>query len=478
MLIRNSLLYMIARLVPGIFGMATTALLTRLLDVAAYGLYGLALVVMTFVSTMGFDWLGVSFLRFYDGKGGDQRTVATFVYIFLMLGLLSGALTCVAWAFGAFSGTLAPIYALGIGLAWSYSWFELAARLETASLRPFRYLIMNLGRAAMILVAAVGAAWITRDPVWTAVGTGIGMFGGAMLGSMRSQDLAPRLFDRTLAVKVLAFGIPLAASLTLSGVISSGTRALVQALGSAEALGLYTAAFILVQNTLVIMAGGIASASYPLAVRAVEGGDPAKAHRQLLANGSLLLAVMAPACLGMALTADGVAHTLVGHKFATTVAELTPWMAAGAFFGSMRAHFLDHAFQLGRRPGLQVWVTAVAAIIAIGLSCILIPRYGPVGAAMAVALAMAGSCIHAIISGRYAYPVPLPLATGARVLAACIFMALLVGAMPDKGTVAFMLQVIVGVLAYTAAAFAFNILDLRSHALPFIARRARRAPSG
>jgi O-antigen/teichoic acid export membrane protein len=477
MLIRNSLLYMLARLLPGVFGMATTALLTRLLSVAGYGVYGLALVTMTFVSTMGFDWLGVSFLRFYDGKKEDNRTVATFLYIFVALLFLSAILTAIAWALGLFSGAEAPIYALGIALAWSYSWFELAARLETASLRPLRYLTMNLARAILILIGAVGAAWLTHDPVWTAVGTGIGMFGGAMMGRMRGQPLAPRYFDRALALKVLAFGIPLAASLTLSGVINSGTRALVQILGSNEALGLYTAGFILVQNTLMVMAGGIASASYPLAVRAVESGDAERARRQLLANGSLLLSVMAPACLGMALTADGAANTLVGRAFAPTVAQLMPWMAVGAFFACMRAHFLDHAFQLGRRPSLQVLVTAVAAIIAIGLSIFLIPRYGPVGGAIAVTIAMAVSCIHASLAGRLAYPVPLPLAFAARVLAACVFMGLLVSAVPGKGTLAFAAQVVVGVAAYGAAAFALNLLDLRSAALSFIARRVRGAPS-
>jgi O-antigen/teichoic acid export membrane protein len=161
MLIKNSLLYVLARLLPGVFGMATTALLTRLLDVASYGVYGLALVIMTFVSTMGFDWLGVSFLRFYDGKAGSERTVATFVHIFFGLLMLSGLLTLLAWAAGLFTGAQAPIYALGILLAWSYSWFELAGRLETAGLRPFRYLVMNLGRAALIFLGAVGAAWLT-----------------------------------------------------------------------------------------------------------------------------------------------------------------------------------------------------------------------------------------------------------------------------------------------------------------------------
>ena len=477
MLIRNSFLYMLARLLPGVFGMATTAVLTRLLDVASYSVYGLVLVIMTFVSTMGFDWLGVSFLRFYGAAREDGRTVATFVYIFVALSLLSAFLTMMAWLFGAFAGAETPIYLLGMALAWSYSWFELAARLETAGLRPFRYLAMNLGRAGLIFVGAITAAWLTHSPLWTAAGTGMGMLGGALIGNMRSENLAPRYFDPVLARRVLAFGIPLAASLTLSGLISTGTRALVQVLGSPEGLGLYTAAFLLTQNTLMVIGGGIASAAYPLAVRAVESGDAERARLQLIANGSLLLAVMAPACLGMALTADSVAHTLVGHKFTAMVAQLTPWMAAGAFFGTIRAHFLDHAFQLGRRPGLQVWVTSVAALVAIGLCFVLIPRFGPVGAAMAVTVAMGVSCVHALISSRLAYRVPLPLSTTIRVLAACVFMGILVRLVPGSSLPAFIIQVVVGVLAYVSAAFALNVIELRSRTLPIIARWTKRAPS-
>ena len=91
-----------------------------------------------------------------------------------------------------------------------------------------------------------------------------------------------------------------------SWVVTSGSRALVQFLDSSEALGLYTAAFVLVQNSLAIMASGIDAAGYPLAIRAVESGDPARARRQLLANGTLL-----PVLRGIT---GGVARLGIGHS--------------------------------------------------------------------------------------------------------------------------------------------------------------------
>ena len=115
----------------------------------------------------------------------------------------------------------------------------------------------------------------------------------------------------------------------------------------------------------------------------------------------------------------------------------------------------------------------MAAVVALGLSIFLIPRFGPVGAAMGVTAGMAVSCLHAAIVSRFAYPIPLPVATAIRVLAACVFMALLVRAVPGSGTLVFIIQVAVGALAYGIAAFALNILDLRSHAVSFILRRTR-----
>ncbi len=194
----------------------------------------------------------------------------------------------------------------------------------------------------------------------------------------------------------------------------------------------------------------------------MESGDAGAARTQLLANGTLLFAVLAPAALGMALTAHGIAETMVGADYVDAVAALAPWMALGSFFAAIRADFLDHAFQLGHRPNLQIHVTAVAAAIAIGLCLWMIPARGPVGAAIAISIAMGVSCVHAIIAGRGAYRLPLPVAGIARIAAACGVMALAVLAVPGSGAPAFMIQVAVGGLAYGVAAAALDVLGVRA----------------
>ena len=452
MLIRHSALYTVGKLLPGLLGMATTGLLTRLLDPAAYGRYGLALVVMSFGSTLVFDWLGLAYLRVAQASAAAFGTV---VWLFAGLALLLVCSGLGAWWAGLFSGPSGNAAVAGLLLMGCYAAFELAARLPVARSQPGRFLLMNAGRAMLSLAGAVGAAWLTHDAALTACGTAFGALGGLMFGGIK---LTRPGFDPAIARRLLAFGLPLAVSMALAALAGSGVRALLEALASAEALGLYTAAFLIVQNTLSVVAAGIASAGYPAAVRLLDGGDDLAARQQVAANWSLLLAVLAPMALGMALTAPEIAGLLVGPAYAPAVAGLTPWLAGAGLFAGLRAHGLDHVFQLAGRSSALTGVTGLAAAVAVTLTVLLVPQWGAEGAAAASLAAALASCVLALVWGRRIWPVAFPGAATARICAACVMMAGAVCAAPSG----LWLKVLAGVLAYLAGCLVFDVLGARA----------------
>jgi O-antigen/teichoic acid export membrane protein len=471
MLIRHSALYAAAKMLPGLLGVATTAALTRLLDPHEYGLYGLALVVMVMGSIILFQWLCLSFLRFYQSRRADPNLVSTFISMFLIMAILSAAVFGVALVSGIIPKALLGTCMVGLLMIWASSWFELVSRLAVAEFEPIEYIKMNFARALLILIAASAAAWLTRSPIWTAMATGAGIFTGSFFGKLSIPRPAWRGFDCRLASEVVYFGAPMAASLTLFVLVDAGTRILLEQLGSPQALGLFTAASILSASTVGIIAEGVSSAGYSLAVREVERGDDRSARRQLLANGTLLMAVLAPAALGIALTGNCIATTFVGSKFVSGVAPLMPWMAAFSFLNSFRANHLDHAFQLGKRPYLQIWVMGLAGLVTMGLSIYLIPMDGPIGATIAVTVGYGVACIHSMIAGRHAYPIPLPIAATIRVGICCVFMMVVVVNLPDNGWAGLILRATFGAIAYALAALAVNLLESRRLAIR-IARSA------
>ena len=83
MLIRSSALYVAAKLLPGGLGMLTTAVLTRLLPPESYGRYGVALIIMSFGASLGFEWLGLAYLRLAPAAG--PSAAGTFDRLFFML---------------------------------------------------------------------------------------------------------------------------------------------------------------------------------------------------------------------------------------------------------------------------------------------------------------------------------------------------------------------------------------------------------
>ncbi len=472
MLIRQSALYVLARFVPGIVSMGTAAILTRVLTPDTYGKYALAMLIMLIGAALLFDWMGVALVRIYAGERKDDRTIEAFLQIFLGLGVaLLAVMLPVAFVAGPTLEDGAP-YLLGTLLVITYSGFELIARIRVANFEAGRYLGMNLGRSVLIMACALPIAALTHNGLWTAGGTALGMAGGTLLGIRPLPRIRLLTVDRALIRQIFHYGIPIGISMMLASLVNSGTRALLGSIGSAEQLGYYTAAFVLIQNTLSMLANGLESAAFPLAVAAVERGDEAGARDQLVRNSSLLLAMLAPAAIGMAVTAPGIAHCIVGAKFEPMVAELTPWMCLGGLFGGFRANYLDHAFQLGRRPHLQVWVTAVSGILAMGLAAVLIPDYGAVGAAIAVAVAMGVSCVHALLAGRLAFPLPFPSGEAIRVLVACGVMVAVVHFLPGITLDRFLLQVVAGALAYGVAAFAFDVLGSRRVLLRWWAHRS------
>jgi O-antigen/teichoic acid export membrane protein len=445
-LIRNSALYAAGRALPGLVGMATTALLTRMLAPADYGQFGLALVVATLGSTLVFDWLGLAFLRLGLDAGAD----AAIGRLFSLLVLLTAAIGSASWA----AGLLGHAAASGLLLMCCTAAFELAARRPVNAGQPGRFLLMNATRTVVSLLGATGAAALTRDPILTAYGFALGPAVGACLAGTAPPG---RQYDGAALVRVLRFGLPLAASMALAGAANSGTRALLEALDGPEALGLYTAAFLLVQNTLSVVAAGIASAGYPASVRLVETGQREAAAGQLAANWSLLLAVLAPMAAGMALTGSAIATLLVGPRYVDGVARLIPWLAGAGLLAGLRSQGLDHVFQLAGASARLTLVTGVMAVAALGLTACLAPGAGAVGAAQASCGAALVGFVIALLWGRLTWRVPLPIDAAARIMAACGAMALIVTVVPG-GLAA---HVAAGVVSYATIAFALGLFGLR-----------------
>jgi O-antigen/teichoic acid export membrane protein len=312
-----------------------------------------------------------------------------------------------------------------------------------------------------------------RAPLWVLGATYLSMFLAALVFHPSGIRLSPRLFDTDVARRLVAFGWAMAIVRATGGVSFALDRMLLETLAGRDAVGYYTVAYSLAQTTIMVIGSGIGSATYSLAVRAVEGGDRAAIRAQLSRNCALLFGLLLPASIGAAMVAPGIAKLCVSPAFVEPVASLIAWLAIGAFFYGFRANYIDHAFQLGHSTNRLAVVVVAGAVVNLVLDIILIPRFGYVGCAAASLVACAVSLVLGIVLSRGVMTMPIPARDILKATAASFAMALFLWALHGKtGAGILALQVVGGVAIYGALMVAMDALGLRRRLRARLARAA------
>jgi O-antigen/teichoic acid export membrane protein len=488
-MLRESLVYILSKVVPSGIAFVTGMVLTWLLTPTEYGVYGLGLATIMLFSAILFDWHSASYLRFYQTELARPTFLPTILQTFVLLCLASVVVGAIAYA----SGLLTPDYRvllwIGVPGAWCFAWFELAGRMEVARFQPGHYFWMNLARNVGIFAISIVLAWATHSPIQVLIGNCLAILAAALIYRHGGFSLRPDLFDRDFARRLWAFGWPVALVRLLGTVSFAADRFLIDRFADKASVGFYTVAYALAQTSITTIAVGIDSASYSRAVKIAGQGDPAALQVQLAKNCILMLAVMLPATVGVAMVAPALARLCVAPDYVEPVSGLIAWMAVAAFVMNFRANYVDHGFHLANTTTRLTGVIAVMAVVNIVGDLVLIPRYGALGSAQASIIAGTVTLIHATIAVRSSIVLPFPKAEIGKIVLATLAMAAFLWSFHDTtaaiaqdyprpwGTLisacGLLLQMAGGAAVFGIVAIGLNVMNLRLAVLSRLGARAR-----
>ena len=340
---QGRVIFLVARLIPSVLSLVVAALLTRLLKPEEYGLYALGLSIIFFLTIGVFEWLGLSLMRMAAGASRPDLLYGTIMTCFITL------LVCVIVAgLGLMLGGLGNYASLVLASLFASSvtvWFELRQRLQMAELRAVEYCRMSVGRGLLttLLVSAAAFAW--RSASLTLLALAVSNLLAGLLVPERQLGFSRLRFDRKIFASVLRFGVPLSVSVGLATVLMSLDKWLLQALSGPEAVGLFNAAALVTQMPILALAGGIGPLAYSLAVRTLELNSKAT-KSQLERNFIILIGIVLPSAAGVVALSDNLAHLIVAEFYWKSVVSLAPWLSAAAVVATIRAYYIDTAFQL------------------------------------------------------------------------------------------------------------------------------------
>jgi O-antigen/teichoic acid export membrane protein len=452
--------YVPSTLIPAIVSLLMLYAYTRILTPAMFGEFIFVFSGVLLVSNSVFFAVPVAVTRFYGGAVGE-RASHLLAQCYMMFFALSGCLIlCAAGAslFLSFHSRL--MLWLGVGLVVVRSGVMLSQSIRRVADQTWQYnivectqavlglalglgLLLTVERSAVVILFALlvaGLACMVPGSRWLLLPFKYrGNLGGPMLARLMAFAWPTILMDATITLWQLS------------------DRFLLHTLGGAEALGIYAVAYNLVERPTTLLCGVITTATFPMAVSALQSGRDASV-RQSGRNGAALLTLAIPACVGIALTSPNLVATLLGPQFRAGAVALVPIMCFTALLRGLSTHFIDHAFYLSERPARSLWVYGPAAAVNIALNLLLIPRFGAMGAAYAGLISQGGAVVFGWLNANKVFPVQLPASEIIKIVAAVAPMALLLSYTSFPLSWAGLFQaVLLGVSVFVLAGLAVDI---------------------
>jgi O-antigen/teichoic acid export membrane protein len=464
MLLRHVGAYLLARGGPGIINLLGLALYTRLVAPTDYGHYTLAVAAVGLADAVLFQWLYIGLVRFFSAHEKEQQVFLSTVFTLFLYSAALSVLLCGAALLILRDPVSRGFVVVSAILLCVQGLFTLNLELLRVRLSPGRYGLLSLVRAVLVLVVSSLMAVMGLG----AQGLVLGMVLGILLPTVwtvihHRHGIAFLSLDKKLARKLLAYGLPLMATLSLGVVVSNSSRFFLGWLRDSEATGMYAAGYDLVDRTIGILMSVVNMAAFPLVVRCLEQEGETAGRRQLAHNAVVLLAVGFPAATGFVVLSPRIADVFLGSAFRLSAAAVIPWIAVAMLISCMRSFYLDMAFHLSGHTVRQIWVAVGAAVVNVGLNAWWIPTLGLMGAAYAAVAAYVVAALISFVLGRRLFALPFPVKEGAKVvLASAIMTGLVWPLLGLQGVGGLAAQIAGGVVAYGAFAFVLDIAGIRT----------------
>jgi O-antigen/teichoic acid export membrane protein len=462
-MLKHILIYAPARIVPTAAGLLSLSIFTRVLKPEQYGYYALAISVGVTLDGFFGQWLQGGIMRFHAAQkhGADvNRLLASCGLLYLAPSLIVcavGALILLGfWQPGEEQAALL----LALPYFFVYSLQHLVLSVHGAAIRSLRYSILNMSQAGLSAGIAIGLITLLHpSPAMGLAGVVTG-FVIVLLIDWRTTRLLFSLSRarRKSMIEVARFAWPTTISSGLALATARLNRFILMAIAGAGAVGLFNAALVLSEQAIFSVFLIIASAAYPITIKAQERETEAALQDRLRSNAIWIFGLGLPGAAGLAAVSSEIAALFLGEAYREAAAALTPLLAAITFLAGVRGHFVIHSYFLAQKLHFNLYLSIYALAVTAAGNFLLVPIYGMPGAVAAMAITEATTLAFAYILTFYAVRLPLPFMELGKIAIATAIMTGALRLIPALHPLASLaLKLFFGVGVYAAAVLILDI---------------------
>ena len=421
---RNAALLIAQPLLLNLISLAVTAYIIHSLGAEDFGR-------LTYANTMkdlfgSLAALGLSAVTVRDLVRGDEAG-ERYVGRMLVLRLLAGGLAYLLLVLVVELGGLLPDAPWAVLLAGT-AIFPLLLTITIEDVFRARQEMQHIARIRMTAGLALTAAQVVALCLGGRLAALLAIFVGsayltlilAAITLVRRFYLPRPGFDPGFTYRVLSQGIVFYAGGLMGRLSQSVDKLILERMQGVASVGVFGAGATLLER-LVVIPEGIGAAVYP-ALSGLAAKDRAAASQVLSRFVMLAAMVGLPAAVGGSLLAVPLIGLLAGDGYpgAATVLSIAIWTLPAWCFNQVFSFALSAIHK--ERKGLGVVALGTALLVAGNL--VLVPRWGPSGAAMALSVSQwVAAVLFALLCFRY-YGRVVPLTQLPRLLLGLGLMAL------------------------------------------------------
>jgi O-antigen/teichoic acid export membrane protein len=475
-LLTDMLKYLPAQIVPGLVGLVSMPIVTRLFLPAAYGHYNLATATVMVLSIL-FGWLPTSVIRFYPTYARQERLG---VFHATVMKLTTVALAVLTVLYYAALFVLKPwmperlwfLLMLGGILCPATCVFNLLQWLLRARRRAGRYSAFAVWQSGAAFGSALGLI------LWFGIGIE-SLLLGAILSIVLVLPLQyrqvvgdgtcrpPSPMDWQAGRAMFTYGMPLVVGNLAAWVLALSDRYLLGLLRGSTDVGIYSLSHNIADRSLMLLIGLFTMASTPIGMHIWEERGVQGSMQFVTGVTRLYLLACVPAVVGMSVLSRLVVGILGGTAYADGH-RIMPYVLVGVLlFGLQQLYQFGLLFQ--QKTGFITLATVSAGLVNVLLNVWLIPPYGYMAAGMVTLVSYALLLLLVVRFSRRFFVWRFPWRSLLHVAAASVAMGVVVHYLDDRLGLPAVLRLLlctgVGAVVYTMvllAAREFSPWELRA----------------
>jgi O-antigen/teichoic acid export membrane protein len=401
---RAGFLYLGSRATSAVGNLLALAIFSRLAGPAEYGHYLLIFTWSIIIYGFGVQWMRYAYFGVYQTRRIDEYVASLAQLLGIALLVLGAGFACMALLRTFEPLFLLAVFALICGMAVYEAAFEVTRTLLNARLAAFSMMLRTC------LVISLGSVTL-----WLGGGTTGLAFAVAFAHLFAAIPCLFPLAGRTLAhgsrhasLHIVRYGWPLLLSFGAGIAGLTIDRLLLAHYAGPAALGPYGAVGDILRQTFIVFAEAIMLSLVTVAKQHANDGDIDSSNHVLQKAFNASVATAAFGAAFFFVFGEPLLRILLNPDYLAPSRELVPIFAVAFAFMTMRSYFAQVIF-LTDASYLDLVVSVLSLIVSTVLSILLVPTYGPMGAAISLMIGCIVACIAFMIIGRRHYRLPIDL---------------------------------------------------------------------